>query len=162
MVLYAAYGSNLHPRRLMARTPSARSHVTRALSGWKLAFRKHGSDGSAKCDIAAGTALDEVWLGIYRIDAAEMPILDAVEGVGKGYCRTTLELEGLGEVVTYRAQPEYVRDDLLPFGWYHRFVLEGARMQGFPAAYLEALAAVATQPDPDQERAQANARILGG
>lgn len=38
-MLYAAYGSNLHPERFKARAPSARFIATGEMRGWRLTFR---------------------------------------------------------------------------------------------------------------------------
>ena len=47
MMLYAAYGSNLHPARLSRRAPSAEFVGTALLPGWELRLHKRGQDGSA-------------------------------------------------------------------------------------------------------------------
>ncbi|MDH3909632.1 MAG: gamma-glutamylcyclotransferase, partial [Gammaproteobacteria bacterium] len=47
--LYAAYGSNLHPRRLRERIKSATLRGTSFLHKYTLQFHKRGQDRSAKC-----------------------------------------------------------------------------------------------------------------
>ena len=93
---YFAYGSNLHPLRLAARTPSCRVVGPASLAGHALRFHKRSlasGDASGKCDAyATGSCADVVHGAIYRIDRRELPVLDAAEGNGRGYRRVTLSL----------------------------------------------------------------------
>jgi hypothetical protein len=83
--------------------------------------------------------------------------LDKVEGVGAGYSRIDdfgVELNRQTiRVVTYRAQAKHIRSGLLPYDWYHAFVLEGARIHQLPLDYIRVLQAEPTIPDPDLARA---------
>lgn len=158
---YLAFGSNLHPRRLLARTPSAVALAVVRLPGWRLAFHKRSHDGSGKCSLVETRAAGAHAYGVvYRLDVAERAALDRVEGVGVGYDVRTLGLPEHGEVFTYLAQPEYIDERLKPYRWYHRFVVEGARQHGVPAAYLERLQRQPCDRDPDRARAEMNAAIL--
>jgi hypothetical protein len=129
------------------------------LPGWRLAFHKRGSDGSAKCDLAPAPSAT-AYGAVYALSPVERPILDMFEGVGRGYEVRRLELDGLGPVFTYLAQPEYVDEALAPFDWYHRFVLEGARHHGFPSPYVEAIDEVEVLADPDPKRRASAAAVL--
>lgn len=158
-LLYLAYGSNLLPARLGARTPSARSLGTVELPGFRLGFHKRGSDGSAKCDLVVDGGA-RAYGALYALDPLEKPVLDLIEGVGSGYEELRIELDGYGSVFLYVAQSTYIDPSLSPFEWYHRFVLEGARYHRLPPDYLEEIASVRAIPDPDPARAAENARIL--
>lgn len=158
---YLAFGSNLHPARLGARTPSARALGAAPLPGWQLAFHKRSHDGSGKCSLVETRHPEDLAYGVvYALDPADRPALDRAEGLGAGYELRTLELEAFGEVFFYVAQASHVDDTLVPYDWYHRFVLEGARHHRLPQAYLRWLEAVPTITDPDPERVALNARIL--
>lgn len=160
-MLYAAYGSNLHPQRLLRRTPSAEFLGTARVAGLRLAFHKRGNDGSAKCSLAhdAGPAAG-VFVAVYGLGRAARRRLDGIEGVGSGYAHATLEVPGFGRCYTYLAEPGYVDDGLAPFDWYRELVLLGCRRHAFPASYRAAIEAVATRPDPDAVRRERYRRML--
>jgi len=152
--LYFAYGSNLYPARLGARVPSARVVGTGYIADRRLAFHKVGMDGSAKCDAPRGRG--RVHGALYTLDEGDWPLLDAAEGRGAGYERETVDVCEGDELVrasVYLAQAGHIDPGLLPFDWYLRLVVEGAVHHRFPPAYIEALAGVATQRDPDEDRA---------
>jgi hypothetical protein len=151
---YAAYGSNLHPRRLAARIPSARLQGTAFLDEHSLHFHKKGIDGSAKCNILAEGS--GVFLAVYTIAATEKPALDKIEHVGIGYDVATLDLPGFGECFTYLATASHVDNSLLPYCWYHELVLEGCRRLDLPGDYVSTVRAVARRDDPDSLRRQKN------
>lgn len=158
MIRYLAYGSNLHPARLGARCPSARSLGRVRLDGWGLRFHKRSHDGSGKCDLVE--APDETaWGALYTLSEADKLILDGIEGVGCGYAHRFLTLAD-GEALTYVVEPAFIDPAAQPYGWYHRFVVDGARHHGFPADYVQQLVAVPTLVDPDSARRALNAEIL--
>ena len=158
-LLYAAFGSNLHPRRLRARTPSAAVAGTSVLRGWQLAFHKRGADGSAKADVVPRNG-GRVYLALYTMDAFDKTVLDRVEGVGFGYEEHRLYVDDGREVFFYRAQPDAIDPRLDPFSWYLRFVVEGARWHRFPGGYVEEIAKTPTVADPNPARTHENLRIL--
>ena len=156
-MLYAAYGSNLHPLRLGRRTPSATLLGTATIAGWELYFDKRGQDGSGTCTIrATGGSL---CCAIYDICPADKAKLDAIEGVGKGYARSTLRVPGFGLCATYVADKGYRDASILPFCWYKDLVLNGALALGFESDYVGRIAAVAARTDPDRRRLARNRRL---
>lgn len=157
-LLYAAYGSNLHPERLQRRLVSARLSGTGYLPGLALQFVKRGADGSGKCTILPGEP--GVHFAVYTIDAAEKPLLDRIEGVGQGYELITLDLPGFGACFSYQASASHLVDDLPPFCWYREMVLRGCRLHGFPADYVAAIEAIVPLRDPDHDRRRNNWAIV--
>ncbi len=158
---YLAYGSNLHPERLRRRTPSAVPIDTCALRGWRLSFEKRGQDGSGKATIVeTGDPSHLVHGVVYEMHAGEKPVLDRIEGLNRGYREHVLSLPGHGTVWTYRAELEHTDRGLLPFCWYRELVLAGARHHGFPPAYIAAIEALGTAPDPDATRREAHEALL--
>lgn len=151
---YFAYGSNLYPERLRRRCPSVRPIGTLRLDGWRLAFHKRSEvDGSGKCNLVdTSDPADVVHGAVYTLDPAEKPDLDAAEGLGVSYREHRVRTEAYGEVFFYLAEPAFIVDGMVPNTWYHRYVLEGARLHGLPDDYFAAIAALPTQPDPDPER----------
>ncbi len=149
-MLYAAYGSNLHPLRLTQRIASARLVATRFLPGWSLHFHKLSQDGSGKCNILRGG--DGVHFAIFDICTADKRVLDRIEGVGVGYSNASLSIPGLGDCATYAAQPSHIDDSLAPYDWYKELVLTGARLHGFPDKYLDRIESTLAHADPHPDR----------
>lgn len=144
--LYFAYGSNLHPGRMVARVPTAVRVAVARLNDYRLTFAKWGEDGSGKCDVAPADG-DVVWGVVYRIDASEQHRLDAAEG--PGYRIETVSLatdDGALEAFTYIARPDWLTDDP-PYDWYRDIVAAGVREHGLPADYMARIESVATVPD---------------
>lgn len=157
---YLAYGSNLHPARLFARIGVVTILGAVRLADESLVFHKRGADGSGKCDLLpcpGGVA----WGAVYDIPDEARETLDRIEGLGRGYGAARLEVNGLGECYTYRALHEARDASLVPFDWYHAFVVEGARWHGFPVEYIALLEATTVCADPDVDRAALNRRVLG-
>lgn len=147
-MLYAAYGSNLHPRRLGRRISSAEFVGTSFLSDWSLHFHKRGADGSGKGNVLSGG--DGVHVAIFEISVDDKHILDGIEGVG--YTAAVLEVPAFGDCVSYIAEESHIDGTLEPYDWYKQLVLIGARAHGFPASYLNRIDSIATCHDPDSER----------
>lgn len=160
-VPYLAYGSNLHPLRLGARIPAARLLGTVAVSGWRIAYDKRGTDGSAKCTLIAAGADDVVHAALYRLTPADRRRLDTIEGPGYTTVQIPVTLAGRRyEAFTYVARPEHRAADLSPFDWYRRLVLAGAHHLGFPPEYCARLAGVSAVADPDPLRRARHERLL--
>jgi gamma-glutamylcyclotransferase len=155
-MLYFAYGSNMSRRRLTARTPSAERLGTCWLHSHQVRFHKIGWDGSAKCDaFHTRDQQDRVWGVLYRLDPAEKPILDRIEGLGSGYEIKTVELAS-SDGRTVRAFTYYataIDASLRPFDWYLHHVLQGAQDARLPEDYVRALAITEMHRDPDRQRA---------
>lgn len=149
-MLYAAYGSNLHPLRLTQRIASARLIATRFLPDWSLHFHKQSIDGSGKCNILRGG--EGVHVAVFDISAADKLVLDRIEGVGIGYSNASLSIPGLGDCATYAAQPSHIDASLAPYDWYKELVVAGARLHGFPGQYLDRIESTLAHADPDPDR----------
>ena len=158
---YLAYGSNLYPRRLQQRVPSARVIGTVGLMGWQLKFHKRGQDASAKCNIIqTGKTADVVYGAIYEMLASEKSKLDKVEGLNVGYGLAHIEIAEQGTVFFYTAEKDYIDNDLLPFDWYKELVVAGGRFHAFPETYLAQINCVNAIPDYDEARHQQHMTIL--
>lgn len=161
---YFAYGSNLLNARLLRRVPSARLLGIGRLHGHCLRFHLRAEDGSGKCNAApVAEAGQMVWGAVYRIDAAEKPLLDAAESLGHYYdiAQVRIESETAGwEAFTYRAVSRWIDEAAIPYHWYKHFVLAGARQKALPEAYADAIATMLACADPDPDRRRFNHRIL--
>lgn len=147
---YAAYGSNLHPRRLGRRIASAQLLGTGSLPDWSLCFHKLSVDASGKCSIQQGSS--GVHFAVYEISESDKEILDRIEGVGSGYDLVNLDIPGFGQCFSYAASETHIDDALDPYDWYQALVLAGAHALSFPRDYVEGIAAVRACRDPDSAR----------
>jgi len=157
-VLYAAYGSNLHPTRLAQRIHSARQIGTGFVPGWSLNCHKRSKDGSAKFNIIAGG--HGVYVAIFEISADDKIKLDNIEGVGSGYHTVNLSVPQIGYCTTYVAEDSYVDESLRPYEWYKKLTTLGARVQCFPDAYVQLIDEIPACEDPDKARHATNWRIV--
>lgn len=146
-MLYAAYGSNLHPRRLSERISSAKFLETRFVPDWSLCIHKRSLDKSAKCNIVSGGS--GIYVAVFDISTADKTALDRIEGLGSGYREILLAIPDIGECMSYSAEESYIDNSLAPYDWYKELVLAGARTHGFPPAYIDKIVAVTAHPDPD-------------
>ena len=142
---YFAYGSNLKLVRMRERVPSAWPEGTARLPGYRLVCDKAGADGSGKANLRADSA-SEVWGAIYSLDSADWVDLDAHE---LGYERLLVEVslrDGKLRAHTYlspRTTP-----DPIPFAWYKRLIIEGAREHALPDDWIRTLEAWPERADP--------------
>lgn len=155
---YAAYGSNLHPLRLKARTPSARLVGTGYLPDWSLCFHKRSVDKSGKCSIQSGSS--GLYVAVYQMSAADKQELDRIEGVGRGYEDTTIVVPRMGVCATYVAADSHVDESLVPYDWYRELVRLGCHELDLPAAYVRQIEQMPAVPDPDSDRHLANWKIV--
>lgn len=152
-ILYYAFGSNMLPSRLTARTPSAVPMAIKVLIGWRLAFHKLGQDGSGKGNIVETRKnYDQVYGVLYELDEFEKPILDRIEG--EGYQEHWMKLDNGRDYYMYVADSESIKEGLKPFDWYRDLVEAGARWHRFPQSYIENITQFESVADSDQNRSQ--------
>jgi len=159
---YFAYGSNLHPARLRGRIPSAEFVEVAVLPDRALHFCKRSEDGSAKCTLLPALG-SRAFGAVYRLDESDKPLLDQVEGLGRGYDEAWQWLplrEGVVRIFHYVAAADYVDFSLQPYHWYKQLVLAGARQHEFPAPYVNSIAQVPSIDDPDPERRARNRELV--
>ena len=155
-MLYAAYGSNLHPVRLSLRLPGAIYKGTAAIPGRRLRFHKRSVDKSGKCNIATGDGT--IHVAVYKLTEAEKSRLAEIEGTG--YTIETLDVPGFGECFTYVAALSYIDERLLPYSWYRELVLVGCEALSLPAEYIARIQDIPAINDPDEGRQADNMKIV--
>lgn len=160
---YLAYGSNLHPLRIMQRVPSARFIGVVEMPGKRIAFNKRSLDGSGKCMFFEDSPGQMMYGSLYEIDASHEAQLDRAEGVGHGYRKALGEWSYEGQTYVpymYVAESASIDGSLQPYEWYREYVLLGARYHGFPEAYIARLQSFPAIPDPDGRRASAAQALI--
>ena len=157
---YFAYGSNLHPARLLQRVPSARVIGPGVIEGYRLAFNKRGADNSGKCNVMPAGPDVRVHGALFDIDSTHKPALDLAEG---GYEVRYLSVYSGGDshrAFSYIAHPRNLVDELHPYDWYHALVMTGGRYHELPENYLQQIATHPVQPDSDPVRVRRHAELL--
>lgn len=162
-IKYFAYGSNMSSERLRERTPLARAFVVGKVSGYRLAFHKRSS-GSAKADAYfTGNKADEVWGVVFEIDKGEKFDLDNAEGLHHGYEEKSVDVETeRGKVAAVMYYATDIDPELLPYSWYVRHAVVGAREHALPEEYIEFIQRVPQIEDPNRERDRAERAIGSG
>ncbi|MFQ5469203.1 MAG: gamma-glutamylcyclotransferase family protein [Gammaproteobacteria bacterium] len=157
-LLYFAYGSNMHPRRMKKRAPHSQFVCTATLHRYKLYFHKKGKDESGKCNAYfTDNPFHRVFGVVYRISASDKLALDKVEGLGSGYDAAKIDVfanNHYSHVFAYLANPDYIDDQLIPFSWYKQLVIQGAGIHGFPASYVKRIQNITAIADTDAIRAR--------
>lgn len=153
---YLAYGSNLHPLRLMLRVPNVRLVGTTKLEGCRLTFHKRSTDSSSKCNLDFTDDPANVSYGaIYDVPEDDVHHLDEAEGLGNGYYKQQLTVSVGSEalnVFVYLASSTHLVADLEPYHWYKGFVVAGARKHSFPAEYIAQIASFPSKYDTKGSR----------
>ncbi len=136
MALYAAYGSNLDPQRMLQRAPFSPARGTAWLVGWRLTF--------AGADLGWGGALvtvvedpgSQVFLMLYDVTARDELALDEWEGTSLGvFVKVRVRVQALdGEHSAWL----YVVDGYeggLPSAHYVGVIADAAEAAGAPDDY---------------------------
>lgn len=159
-----AYGSNMNINRLRNRVPSATKLTNAFITGYFLTCNKVSTDGSAKANIIKSDNLeDEVWGVIFEIADNEKEHLDRAEGLGKGYTEMKMNFIDLNninhEAQVYVAENNSINNKLLPFDWYRRYIITGAKENHLPSKYLRKLESLEFVVDANEDRRKKNIEI---
>ncbi len=140
MTLYAAYGSNLDPRRMSERCPHSPLRTTGWLVGWRLTFggEEHGWDGALPTLVE--DPLDQVFVAVYDVSPEDERALDSFESADTGlYRKTRMRVAALaGELVVW----SYVLDAYeggLPSAVNLGVLADAAEAADAPADYVRSL-----------------------
>jgi AIG2 family protein len=162
---YFAYGSNMCTNWLRSRVPSASFNSIGILNGYILKFHKRSKDGSGKCNAYfTNKDSDRVIGAVFELDEKEKPALDRAEGLDNGYHEVELPIvtaSGSVSAKMYVADDDAIVDSLSPYTWYKDLVINGARANGLPEAYIRFIDEIReARADPDQDREARNRRYL--
>jgi hypothetical protein len=140
--LYAAFGSNLDPRRMSERCPHSPLRTTGWLRGWRLTFggEEHGWDGALATIVE--DPIEQVFVAVYDVTGEDEARLDALESADTGlYRKTRVRVSTLlGEQLAWT----YVLDAYeggLPSAGTVGILADAAEAADAPADYVAALRA---------------------
>jgi gamma-glutamylcyclotransferase (GGCT)/AIG2-like uncharacterized protein YtfP len=164
LVLVLAYGSNMCTERMRSRVSTAKPVTTGYVSQRKLMFHKRSEDGSAKADAAfTASPNDRVWGVVYQLEQHQKRLLDHHEFLGIGYDEESvvvLNKNGTLRAWMYVARRDAIDVSLLPYSWYHDFVIHGARQHQIPKQYVDNLRSFDSIVDSDVARHWENRQLL--
>jgi len=141
-VIYFAYGSNMLTSKIKEVAPSAKAMGRAKLENYRLAVNKKSVDGSSKANLTK-SAGDAVWGVLYEMDEGDLNRLDRSEG---GYLRISIEVKAneSGQVKAFVYLSSKLTNSL-PYHWYKRLIVDGAREHNLPAAYIDFLEQLPSQ-----------------
>lgn len=120
--------------------------------GWSLHIHKRSIDGSAKCNIV-NSGLG-VHVAVFEMHEKDKEKLNEIEGTGKGYHNSTIDVPDFGTCLTYLGATSHICNVLKPYDWYKEIVLLGCRKLDLPDPYTSIIEAVKNGPDPDHKRSR--------
>jgi len=162
---YFAFGSNLSKEQMERRTGPIIERVPAHVDGWALTFNKEASGGEVGFANIVRVTGQRVEGLLYRVDDEGMRRLDNAEGVTtKHYLRVEMPVtrDDTGQAVpavVYLAHPLRVVEGLRPGQGYMERLLAGA--EWLSDAYVAALRAVETVPDPPPSERSVRPDALG-
>jgi gamma-glutamylcyclotransferase (GGCT)/AIG2-like uncharacterized protein YtfP len=137
--LYAAYGTNLDPHRMLQRCPHSPLQGTGWVQGWRLTFGGEdlGWDGALATIVE--DPIDQVFVAVYDVTAEDVAALDEWEGPPGLYRKTRLRVALMtGELLCWA----YVLDAYeggLPSASYLGVLADAAEAADAPVDYVAAL-----------------------
>ena len=128
-VYYFAYGSNMNPKRVMARGIEYSEILSGRLFDYELVFNKHSTkrEGSAANIVRRANEVTEGVLYLLA-DAVQITKMDPFEGFPDQYRRKKLRILADSKSLNawvYIANQRFVKENLLPPRWYLNHLLEG-------------------------------------
>lgn len=139
MPLYAAYGTNLDPQRMLDRAPHSPLQGTGWLQGWRLTFGGEdlGWDGALATIVE--DPFEQVFVAVYDVLDEDVAVLDTWEGPPGLYRKTQLRVATMaGELLCWA----YVLDAYeggLPSASYLGVLADAAEAAGAPSDYVREL-----------------------
>ncbi len=158
------YGSNMLLSRIRARCASVTLNGVGYITGHALKFHMNSTDGSGKADAyKTSNPGDLVWGTVISISIADKLLLDGHEDLGSAYNEKEITVWLQDDLQTkawiYVACSNRIKAHLKPYCWYHRFVLEGAKENGLPSEYINAVEAVGCNVDMNEGRKIRNVKL---
>lgn len=142
MPLYAAFGSNLDPRRMSERCPHSPLRGTGWLTGWRLTFggEEHGWDGALSTVVQDPS--EQVFVALYDVTDEDVVHLDVLESADTGlYRKIRVRVDTLSEQLVAWT---YVLDAFeggLPSATHLGVLADAAEAADAPEDYVAALRA---------------------
>jgi hypothetical protein len=150
MLLYFAYGANMHPRHMRERVPGAQAAGPGKVGGFRLCFNVYSSEWAGGAANLETDSPSHVWGVLWEVPEDQWQGLDAYQGHPTFFRREDVPVDGpQGPAVawTYRVLHQgsaYVR----PTDEYVRLLHSAIRLQGLPPEALDIVDRAARPPRP--------------
>lgn len=142
MPLYAAYGSNMDPRRMGERCPHSPLRTTGWLRGWRLTFGGEDLGWDGALATVVEDPLEQVFVAVYDVTRDDAGRLDGWESADTGlYRKLRVRVDTLGGEVTAWTYVLDAYEGGLPSAIYLGTIAEAAQAADAPDDYVAALRA---------------------
>lgn len=162
-ILVFSYGSNMLFNRIKERCQSLKVLGSGFITGHQLLFNMQSTDGSGKANaFETNNPQDKVWGTVISINKADKKLFDGFEELGSAYNEKLIDVQTKERDLrawVYVACTDRIKDNLKPYDWYRRFVLEGAIENNLPDSYISHIKSVEFIQDEIQERRNKNFKI---
>jgi AIG2-like family len=147
VALYAAYGSNMDPARMLTRCPHSPQRGSGWLEGWRLTFGGEDVGWDGALTTVVEDAAERVFVVLYDVPEIDEKELDSWDGVTLGFYRKLkVRVQTLdGDVLAWL----YVLDAYeggLPSAGHLSMLVDAAIKAGAPADYIGWLRARPSNP----------------
>ncbi|MBI1351125.1 MAG: gamma-glutamylcyclotransferase [Actinomycetales bacterium] len=140
MTLYAAYGSNLDPRRMALRAPASPEQGTGWLRGWRLTFAGEDVGWDGALATVVEDPAESVFVMLYDVPPQDEATLDGWEGSDLGLwtkIRVRVDTYSGAQLAWLYVMEAY--EGGLPSAHYLGVIADAAEAGGAPADYVERL-----------------------
>jgi gamma-glutamylcyclotransferase len=140
---FFAVGSNMDEELMRSWVPSARRLTIASLSGFTLRWHKRSSAGGKLAALRTDQTEDVVWGVVYEVDDLGRQQIDEgqrAHGYREERAAVVAPDGAEQEVSVYVACAEMIDDTLMPMRSYRDPIVNAARANGLPAAYVDGLA----------------------
>ena len=140
MPLYAAYASNLDPRRMGLRCPHSPLQTTGWLTGWRLTFGGEDIGWEGALATVVEESGQRVFVVLYDISASDGEGLDQWDGASLGYYRKAkVRVETIDGGVLAWLYVLNAYEGGLPAARYLGIMADAAEAAGAPDDYVKSL-----------------------
>jgi len=140
VTLYAAYGSNLDPRRMAHRAPASPVQGTGWLRGWRLTFAGEDVGWDGALATVVEDAHSSVFVMLYDITVHDERALDAWEGTDLGiWTKIRVRVHTMGRLELAWLYVVDAYEGGLPSARYLGTIADAAEAGGAPEDYVHRL-----------------------
>lgn len=137
MGIYAAYGNNLDPARMLARAPHSPIIGPGWLNGWRLTFGGEDRSWQGALPTIVEAADSQVYVMLYALTDLDENNLDSAEGFDLGmYRKIRVRVSTLDRDVTAWLYVVDGYEDGLPLRKHVEDIITAARTAGAPEDYI--------------------------
>lgn len=139
MPLYAAYGTNLDPHRMLGKCPHSPLRGTGWLEGWRLTFSGEDLGWDGPMATIVPDPFEQVFVAVYDLADEDLAALDRWQGPDGAWRRTKVRVQLMSEEVLASTFVLDAYEGGLPSASYLGVIADAAQAGGAPDDYVDAL-----------------------